>query len=92
MILAKVVGHVIATQKCDALKGSNLLILNALGDDLTPLKDRIYVAVDCVGAGQDDIVLAEKYLALNKESYKAMSIVAIVEKVYRDVKGAKTHE
>jgi hypothetical protein len=31
-----------------------------------------------------DIVLAEEYLALNKEHYKAMSVVAIVENVFRD--------
>ena len=27
MILAKVVGHVVATQKCDELRGSNLLLI-----------------------------------------------------------------
>ncbi|MCD9180281.1 ethanolamine utilization protein EutN, partial [Escherichia coli] len=37
-----------------------------------------------VGAGINDIVLVEEYLALNKDKYKAMSVVAIVEKVYRD--------
>ncbi|EFB72257.1 Carbon dioxide concentrating mechanism protein CcmL [Providencia rustigianii] len=84
MILAKVIGHVVATQKCQELSGSNLLMVTALGDDLNPLKDRTYVAVDSVGAGINDIVLVEEYLALNKDKYKAMSVVAIVEKVYRD--------
>ncbi len=42
------------------------------------------VAVDNVGAGMHDIVLAEEYFALNKERYKAMSVVAIVENVFRD--------
>lgn len=82
MILAKVIGHVVATQKCQELSGSNLLMVAALGDDLNPLKDRTYVAVDSVGAGINDIVLAEAYFALNKDKYKAMSVVAIVEKVY----------
>ncbi|HCA1958445.1 EutN/CcmL family microcompartment protein, partial [Klebsiella pneumoniae] len=27
MILAKVTGHVVATQKCDELRGSNLLLV-----------------------------------------------------------------
>ena len=40
--------------------------------------------VDNVGAGMHDIVLAEEYFALNKERYKAMSVVAIVENVFRD--------
>ncbi|MBW7981262.1 EutN/CcmL family microcompartment protein [Enterobacillus tribolii] len=84
MILAKVVGHVVATQKCDELRGSNLLMITALDDDQQPLKDKTYVAVDSVGAGINDIVLAEAYFALNKDRYKAMSVVAIVEKVFRD--------
>lgn len=84
MILAKVVGHVVATQKCDELRGSNLLLIVKLDDDQQPMKDQTWVAVDSVGAGMHDIVLAEEYLALNKECYKAMSVVAIVENVFRD--------
>lgn len=84
MILAKVVGHVVATQKCDELRGSNLLLIVKLDDDQQPMKDQSWVAVDSVGAGMHDIVLAEEYLALNKERYKAMSVVAIVENVFRD--------
>lgn len=84
MILAKVVGHVVATQKCDELRGSNLLLIVKLDDDQQPMKDQTWVAVDSVGAGMHDIVLAEEYLALNKERYKAMSVVAIVENVFRN--------
>ena len=84
MILEKVVGHVVATQKCDELRGSNLLLIVKLDDDQQPMKDQTWVAVDSVGAGMHDIVLAEEYLALNKEHHKAMSVVAIVENVFRD--------
>ncbi|MGF1716782.1 EutN/CcmL family microcompartment protein [Photobacterium chitinilyticum] len=84
MILAKVTGHVVAPQKNDELRGSNLLLVTALGDDLEPIKNRTYVAVDSVGAGVRDLVLVEEYFALHKEQYKAMSIVAIVEKVHQD--------
>ena len=84
MILAKVDGYVVATQKCDELRGSNLLLIVKLDDDQQPMKDQTWVAVDSVGAGMHDIVLAEEYLALNKERYKAMSVVAIVENVFRD--------
>ena len=84
MILAKVVGHVVATQKCAELRGSNLLLIVKLDDDQQPMKDQTWVAVDSVGAGMHDIVLAEEYLALNAERYKAMSVVAIVENVFRD--------
>ncbi|WP_200537155.1 EutN/CcmL family microcompartment protein [Klebsiella pneumoniae] len=84
MILAKVTGHVVATQKCDELRGSNLLLVTRLDDNQQPMKDQTWVAVDNVDAGMHDIVLAEEYFALNKERYKAMSVVAIVEKVIRD--------
>ena len=84
MILAKVTGHVVATQKCDELRGSNLLLITRLDDKQQPMKDQTWVAVDNVGAGMHAIVLAEEYFALNKERYKAMSVVAIVEKVFRD--------
>ncbi|HGI9258747.1 TPA: EutN/CcmL family microcompartment protein [Klebsiella pneumoniae] len=86
MILAKVTGHVVATQKCDELRGSNLLLITRLDDKQQPMKDQTWVAVDNVGAGagMHDIVLAEEYFALNKDRYKAMSVVAIVEKVFRD--------
>ncbi|XXN62391.1 EutN/CcmL family microcompartment protein [Enterobacter ludwigii] len=86
MILAKVTGHVVATQKCDALRGSNLLLISALGDDQQVISDRSWVAVDIVGAGMGDVVLAENYVALSKEQYKAMSVVAIVEKVFREAR------
>ncbi|MGS3449698.1 Carbon dioxide concentrating mechanism protein CcmL [Klebsiella electrica] len=84
MILAKVVGHVVATQKCAELRGSNLLLIVKLDDNQQPMKDQTWVAVDSVGAGMHDIVLAEEYFALNTERYKAMSVVAIVENVFRD--------
>ncbi len=86
MILAKVIGHVVATQKCDALRGSNLLLIAGINDDLQPLNDRTWVAVDSVGAGMGDVVLAEYYFALHKEPFRAMSVVAIVEKVFRDAR------
>lgn len=84
MILAKVTGHVVATQKCDELRGSNLLLITRLDDKQQPMKDQTWVAVDNFGAGMHDIVLAEEYFALNKDRYKAMSVVAIVENVFRD--------
>ena len=84
MILAKVTGHVVATQKCDELRGSNLLMITQLDDDQQPMKNRTWVAVDSVGAGMHDIVLAEEYFALNKDRYKAISVVAIVENIFRD--------
>ena len=84
MILAKVTGHVVATQKCAELRGSNLLLITQLDDNQQLMKDRSWFSVDSVGSCFQDGVLAEEYFALNKDRYKAMSVVAIVEKVFRD--------
>ncbi|BDH47242.1 ethanolamine utilization protein EutN [Salmonella enterica subsp. enterica serovar Choleraesuis] len=89
MILAKVTGHVVATQKCAELRGSNLLLITALDDALQPREDKTWVAVDSVGAGLNDIVLAEARFALTPERFRAMSIVAIVENVFREQPGGK---
>ncbi|KJF75658.1 ethanolamine utilization protein EutN [Klebsiella aerogenes] len=83
MILAKVTGHVVATQKCDELRGSNLLLITRLDDKQQPMKTRPGLP-SIRRAGMHDIVLAEEYFALNKDRYKAMSVVAIVENVFRD--------
>ena len=73
--------------KSPELKGSNLLMIATLDDELNPLKNKTYVAVDSVGAGINDVVLAEEYFAPKQKIVtKAMSVVAIVEKVYRDSK------
>lgn len=44
MILAKVTGHVVATQKCDELRGSKLLLITQLDDNQQLMKDRSWVA------------------------------------------------
>lgn len=84
MILAKVTGRIEATQKSDVLRGCNLLLVTAIGDDLTPVKNKTYVAVDQVGAGRDDLVLINESLTLHSQQFYTLSIVAIVEKVHQD--------
>ncbi|MCG3884849.1 EutN/CcmL family microcompartment protein [Photobacterium leiognathi] len=83
MILATVTGHVEATQKSDELRGSNLLLVTALGDDLKAISDRTYVAVDSVGSGIGDNVLVERFYRSRDDLYKPMTIVAIVEKIHQ---------
>ncbi|MGL4858462.1 MAG: EutN/CcmL family microcompartment protein [Enterobacteriaceae bacterium] len=81
MILAKVTGFVVATQKSEELKGCNLLLVSEIDVEQKVIRDRTYVAVDSVGAGKGDIVLVERYLPIYRDKYKTMSIVAIVEKL-----------
>ncbi len=56
MLLGEVIGTVVASQKCEDLQGSKLLIVDQLdiaGNSL----GKYLVAVDAVGAGEGDRVL-----------------------------------
>jgi len=62
MFVAKVTGSVVATQKVDSMKGHKLLIvepyrIDATSRDKLVTTGRTFVAVDTVGAGQDEFVL-----------------------------------
>jgi microcompartment protein CcmK/EutM len=56
MILAKVVGTVVASQKEPSIEGTKMLLLERL-DEKAKGKDDYVVAVDAVGAGEGEVVL-----------------------------------
>ena len=56
MLIGKVVGSVVATQKDEKLKDRKLLVVQIHGHEGEP-RDQYVVAVDSVGAGPDDMVL-----------------------------------
>ena len=72
MILARVVGHVVATQKQASHEGKKILLLQPLALDGQPMGDRI-VALDSVDAGVGDRVLAVQ------EGFSAMTAVGHTE-------------
>lgn len=88
MILAKVVGKIVANQKTEALVGAKLLIIKEL-DHEKKLQEGSYVAIDMVGAGQDDIVLVDwGYSSYQFQGMSAdMSIVGIVDLIQTDKEG-----
>jgi ethanolamine utilization protein EutN len=66
MFLARVTGHVVATQKDSTLNGQKLLVVEPLNvrydeTDKKPASlgntGRAIVAIDCVGAGEGQLVL-----------------------------------
>ncbi len=62
MFIAKVKGNVVTTQKVESMSGRKLLIIEPLrlddaGKELIGT-GRSFVAVDSVGAGSDELVLA----------------------------------
>jgi ethanolamine utilization protein EutN len=64
MFLAQVQGHVVATQKDQAINGQRLLVVEPLqvnyeakGGGVFNVTDRAIVAVDRIGAGEGQLVL-----------------------------------
>ncbi|MDE2888018.1 MAG: EutN/CcmL family microcompartment protein [Gemmatimonadota bacterium] len=57
MILGKVVGTVVATQKDKGLEGFKLQVVQTLDIQTLELGSRFLVAVDAVGAGANEVVL-----------------------------------
>lgn len=56
MLLARVVGNVVATQKSPKLEGAKLLLVQPLTENDAP-RGPVLLAVDGVGAGVDELVL-----------------------------------
>ena len=72
MIIARVVGNVIATQKQESHEGQKILLVQPLDLDDRPAGD-VFVALDAVDAGIGDRVLAVQ------EGFSAMTSVGHVE-------------
>lgn len=72
MIIAKVIGNVVATQKQESHEGKKILLLQPLDLEGRPVGD-VVVALDAVDAGVGDRVLAVQ------EGFSAMTSVGHVE-------------
>ncbi len=87
MILARVVGTVVATRKDDRLEGRKLLVCRPVAPDGTPDGHPV-VAVDTVGAGFHETVLivtgSSARMASGKDTPVDSAIVGIVDAVRLD--------
>ena len=72
MIIARVVGHVVASQKHQSHEGQKILLIQPLDLENQPVGD-VFVALDAVDAGVGDRVLAVQ------EGFSAMTSVGHVE-------------
>ena len=90
MILARVVGTVLATRKDPRLEGMKLLILRPVSPEGTPEAGYV-VAVDTVGAGCSELVIGVSGSSARmaegcKDRPVDMAIVGIVDTVHLDRK------
>lgn len=93
MLLAKVIGTVVATQKISGLEGLKILMIQPITDTLKPIGKPI-AAIDTVQAGQNDIVhwvtAREAAFALPDSSVAVdAAITGIVDDIHIDDVGIK---
>lgn len=80
MIFSRVVGNLVATQKNEYLKGAKLMVLQPL-DTKGASAGEQFIAVDAVGAGIGDIVLAIAEGGSARQAYKAQSPLTPIDTV-----------
>ncbi len=94
MLLARVVGTVVATRKDDRLQGRKLLVCRPVAPDGT-VDGGYVVAVDTVGAGYQEMVLlvsgSSARMAGGKESPVDSAVVGIVDEVRTDQESEAEH-
>ncbi len=88
MILARVVGTVVATRKDPRLEGKKLLVLQHINPDHTP-RDSYVVALDTVGAGVTDTVVciagsSARMASGMKDTPVDTAIVGIIDEISID--------
>lgn len=80
MIFSRVVGNLVATQKNENLRGAKLMLLQPL-DTKGACAGEPFIAVDAVGAGIGDIVLAIAEGGSARQAYKAQNPLTPIDTV-----------
>ena len=95
MLVGRVTGNVVSTNKVQALTGSKLLIVQPVELDTLRMKDDYVICVDDVGAGEGDLVFcAYGSSARQSDTTKGVasdySIYGILDSI--DMRGARTYD
>jgi len=90
MLMGKVVGTVVSTQKDPGLEGYKLLIIRIVDIEMKPTSSYV-VAVDAIGAGYGEMVIvvqgsSARLTARTKNKPVDSAIIAIVDSV--EIEGA----
>lgn len=85
MILGRVCGNLVSSCKWETLKGHKLLMVEPVDEELKPI-GQPFIAVDTVGAGEDEIVLVvesrEATLAFDEPNTPTdMGIIGIIDEI-----------
>jgi microcompartment protein CcmK/EutM len=95
MIIGKVKGNVVSTNKSETLHGLKLLIIVPIDLDTMEEKGAPLVAIDAVGAGEGEVVMCVSGSSSRQTSFtdgkpSDLAIVAIVDSI--DLRGKKVFE
>ena len=85
MILGRVCGNLVSSCKWETLKGHKLLMVEPVDEELKPIGPP-FIAVDTVGAGEDEIVLVvesrEATHAFDEPNTQTdMGIIGIIDEI-----------
>lgn len=95
MLVGRVTGSVISTNKCDTLRGAKMLIVQPVDLETLQMKDDYVICVDDVGAGEGDLVFcaygsSARQSDTSKKLASDYSIYGIVDSI--DMRGARTYD
>ena len=95
MLVGRVTGSVVSTNKTEALRGAKLLIVQPVALDTLKMKDDYVICVDDVGAGEGDLVFcaygsSARQSDTSKKVASDYTIYGIVD--YIDMRGARTYD
>lgn len=95
MLVGRVTGSVVSTNKAESLKSAKLLIVQPVDLETVQMKDDYVIAVDDVGAGEGDLVFcAYGSSARQSDTSKLLasdySIYGIVDTL--DMRGVRTYD
>ena len=95
MLVGRVTGSVVSTNKAESLRGAKLLIVQPVALDTLKMKDDYVICVDDVGAGEGDLVFcaygsSARQSDTSKKVASDYTIYGIVD--YIDMRGARTYD
>ena len=95
MLVGRVTGNVVSTNKVSALTGAKLLIVQPVELDTLKMKDDYIICVDDVGAGEGDLVFcaygsSARQSDTSKKFATDYSIYGILDSI--DIHGARTYD
>ena len=95
MLVGRVTGNVVSTNKSEALRGTKMLIVQPVDLETLKMKDDYVICIDDVGAGEGDLVFcaygsSARQSDTSKKVASDYSIYGIVD--YIDMRGARTYD